>query len=518
MKTRMSPANRLNPAPKPLTVRSISRQEAINTVSNLLYSAGLDIDPKVIKKQTKGELVNVINTASLISRRDLASTLGKSFYGKRDLYDMVGWKKDLEFVDYQNMYARNGIAAAVVDIKADECWREFFVLHDGKTSKDWQDDTPFLKAWLELVEKHDLQARFHEVDTALGISRFAVMVIGVLGDTDYSKPLPMEGAKAISFLKVLDEGQVTLANQIKNPTDPRYGLPDLYNCKFEEDGMSVPVHWTRLIHYKQGRGKSSWEGIPGLQKSFNTLQDLDKVSGASSEIYLQNIGRIFLLKAREGFAIPQPGTPEYGLLQEKIDAIEYQLRRVVQLNNMDAESIGADPVDGKAQNELLVSKVAGENRIPQRILMGSEEGKLASTQDVLNMANATAARQKKTCTPWARDTIKHFYIYGFMPPPSSGKFQIEWNSLYQMTPAEKIDLGIKKAQFLNEVTGGNLERGMLVEDLVAETLDGYVLPEPDEPIEKENPETKPKEKPTPKETGPDAQSLSDQGDEKPIGV
>jgi hypothetical protein len=435
--------------------------------------------------------------------------LGQSFNGKRDLYEVVGWKKELFFDDYLMMYERNGIAAAVVDIKADESWREFFVLHDGKTADDWQDDTPFLKAWLDLTERLDLQSKFHELDTALGIGRFAIMVIGVQGDNDYSKELKQGGTKTISFIKVLDEGQITLSEPVSNVTDPRYGLPRLYRCTFEEGGASVPVHWTRVIHFKQGRGRSSVYGVPGLQKSFNSLMDLEKVSASSSEAFWQHIRRVLVLMAREGFATPAPGTPEYEKLQDKMDSLEHQMRQVVQLNNMDIEKLESTSIDGKAQHDLIIEDVAGTNRIPQRILTGSERGELASSQDILNMNNATAARQKKVCTPWARDAVKHFYVYGFIPAPSSGKFQIEWNSLYQMTPEEKIDLGIKKAQFLEAITGGNIEQAMRVEDLVADTLDGYVLPEAEEPIEKEGGEDVTDEEPTGE--GVEAQGLADEG-------
>ncbi len=512
MKTKIPAASRITPAPKPLTTRNITKQQAINTVSNLLYSAGLDVDSKVVKRQTKGELVNVLNMASIISRQSMQSMLGQSFNGKRDLYEVVGWKKELFFDDYLNMYERNGIAAAVVDIKADECWREFLVLHDGKTADDWQDDTPFLKAWLELVERLDLQSKFHELDVALGIGRFAIMVICVQGDDDYSKPLDLGGTKTASLIRVLDEGQVTLSDPVNKVTDPRYGLPNLYRCTFEDGGASIPVHWTRVIHFKQGRERSSVYGIPGLQKSYNSLMDLEKVSASSSEAFWQHIRRTLVLMAREGFNTPAPGTPEYEKLQDKMDALEHQMRQVIQLNNMDVQKLESSIVDGRAQHDLIIEDIAGQNRIPQRILTGSERGELASSQDILNMNNATAARQKKVCAPWVRDAVKHFYLYGIIPPPSSGKFQVEWNSLHQMTPLEKIELGTAKVEFLEKLTGGNIEQAVRIEDMVAETLDGYVMPEAEEPIEKEEGEDVIDEG----SEGELAQGLTDK-DEEPIG-
>lgn len=487
-RSKTTAAERLNPAPTPVKASRITKNQAINVASNILYAAGLDIDPKIVKRQTKGELVNFINMASLISRRDLAGSLGQSFGGKRDLYNVLGWKKEIQFSDYLNMYERNGIGARVIDIKADECWRKFAIIHDGESLEDYKDDTKFLKAWNELVERLSLPAIFSELDIALGISRFSIIVVGVKGDEDYSKPLDPNGKKQIEFLRVLDEGQITMSTSVSDPFSPRYGLPESYSCQFEDGGASFNVHWTRVVHFKQGRGRSNVYGIPGLQRSFNNLQDLEKVVGSSSEAFWQHIRRIFILAAREGFNLAQDGTPEYSKFVEQIEKLEHEMSPTVRVRNMDVNQLSHAVVDGRNTHDVLIEDIAATEGIPKRILMGSERGELASSQDESNWGKTVNARQTKTCEPWLRQFIKYLYTYNFIPAPSSGKFNVEWLPIYEMNQLEKVDLGIKKIEFLDKATDGNLEteKNALVE-IMRETLDGYKPPkETDEEVEPES--------------------------------
>ena len=136
--SRITPASRLNPDLEPIKSRNTTKQELSAMLRNMAYAAGLDVEEKNLKRQSKKDLLSVVNgMTSYISRSSLQSALGQSFHGKRDLYEVLGWKKELVFNDYLLMYKRNGIAARCVDLRANECWRKFPILHDGKTAADW---------------------------------------------------------------------------------------------------------------------------------------------------------------------------------------------------------------------------------------------------------------------------------------------------------------------------------------------------------------------------------------------
>ncbi|PRX18118.1 hypothetical protein BX659_14624 [Orenia metallireducens] len=62
---------------------------------------------------------------SIISdRAKLSKLLGKSFGGKRDYYDKLGYKKELNFDDYWTKYDRGDIAKVVIDRPVDKTWKD----------------------------------------------------------------------------------------------------------------------------------------------------------------------------------------------------------------------------------------------------------------------------------------------------------------------------------------------------------------------------------------------------------
>lgn len=479
MNKKISAASRIMPEPKQLKNHEVTKPELVRLVSNMAYGAGLEVNEKQLAKQKKNDLLTVVNgMASYISRASLTTALGKSFGGSRDFYTEFGWKKDLDFSDYLNVYERNGIGGRIVDLKADKSWMKFFVLHDGKSKEDYEDGTPFLKAWLDLIDSDtiNMPAAFNELDKALGISRFSIMVMGVKGSTDYAKPLE-KGANKLEFIRVLDEGQVTMfTSPVTDVFNPRFGLPEIYHCKFEETGTAVPVHWTRVIHFKAGRGRSNIYGIPGLQRSMNNLLDLEKVTGSSSEAFWQHIRRITVLEGRDGYELPAEGTPEYTKMQSDLEDFEHKMRLVLRIKNADAKQLGSEAVDGKNQHDLLISEIAGTEGIPQRVLIGSERGELASSQDILNLDTMIEGRQVTVCEPWVKQVVRYLYTWGFIPAPSTGKFSVEWNPLSQMTPTEKVELGQKKLDLLDKATEGNLQtQADAVNGILEESLDGYKM-------------------------------------------
>ena len=57
------------------------------------------------------------------SRVDLARYAGKSFHGKRDLYDALGYDRSLVVEKYRDRYERYGVAKRIVEAAPKATWR-----------------------------------------------------------------------------------------------------------------------------------------------------------------------------------------------------------------------------------------------------------------------------------------------------------------------------------------------------------------------------------------------------------
>lgn len=417
-------------------------------------------------RMTKKEIITLYkNVTGLVSRAALASTLGQTHGGARDHYDVFGWKKNLVYNDMFDMYDRNGLAGALVDSLADESWRNPPIMKDGGILGDDENSsqhTEFLSSWNRLADDLEIWPAMNEADIALGFSRYSVILLGVPGE--FSDPLidnkgNWANAGKIAYVQVFDEGQAPIATFDRNTNSPRYGMAETYTIKLEDGGQSINVHWSRVVHLKDGYGRSRIYGIPRLRRPYNLLSDLEKVVGSSSEAFWMLIRKGLILSAQEGTNFPVKGTPEYNDMVSEIDEWEHGLRRTMRVKGVTVDDLGGQVVDGRQQHDLLITDIAGTARMPQRVLVGSERGELASSSDDANWASVVEARQKKTCTRWVKDFAMRLVDLQIIPKPT-GKISLEWPELFQLTTIEKANLAETESKTILSITG-NVPEGYI---------------------------------------------------------
>jgi hypothetical protein len=398
--------------------------------------------------------------SALVSRAMMAGGLGMQFDGKRDLYKAFGYNRYPNVNDYWALYDRQGMAARVVDAFADETWRLAPVLVDGTSkSSDESGLTPFLEKWNALNDSLGVYRALHNLDTMCGIGRYAVLFIGAPGD--FSQPIQDGQAASIAYLSTFDEGSAKVTEFDRNKASSRYGLPITYsvNAGFETGDSVVEslgtVHYSRVIHAAEHKLRSRVYGRPRLQLAINRLFDLEKVIGGSAEAVWLMVYKGLVFAAREGAQLPDEGTPEYQKLEEAIEQYVHGLRRYLKIGDVDVKDMGSQVVDPQGVYGVLLSDLAGSLAIPQRILIGSERGQLASSQDDANWAGVIEARQQNFIEPEIlRPFIDWCVSHKVIPPPSAGKYKIQWRSLFQLNNLEKAELANKSAQAINTISGG----------------------------------------------------------------
>ena len=90
--------------------------------------------------------------------------------------------------------------------------------------------------------------------------------------------------------------------------------------------------------------------------------------------------------------------------------------------------------------------IAAATRIPKRILIGSERGELASSQDEKSWNDTIEARQKEHCeAAIIRPTVDRLISVGVMPEPKDG-YTVDWPDLSTPSDKEKAEVGEMIAQ------------------------------------------------------------------------
>jgi len=349
--------------------------------------------PELPPPRVMAEIFMALNRTMAGERRALASRAGKSFGGDRNLYHTLGYPEDLEYQDFLSMYTRGDLAQRIIEAPVDDTWRHAPELREGD-GNDVDSDTPFTNTFDAFAQDIGLWNQLEQLDAITGIGRYGVLLIGIRDGHKLDEPVEnIVGLNQVIYLQPYDEGQVTINSYVTNRGSPNYGLPEQYTIDPGE-GDSFPVHYSRIIHVVEKPRFSRIYGQPRLEAIYNRLMDLQKVIGSSAEAYWKLIYKGAIISTKDGYSLPSDAD-SVTELETKIDDYVNDFRRFLLLDGMEMKDLGSQNVDPSNLVDVIISVIAATMGIPKRILMGSELGELASSQDAGHWAGRIASRRTK---------------------------------------------------------------------------------------------------------------------------
>lgn len=397
-------------------------------------------------------------------RRTLGGASSVYFNGDRNIYDAVGYPVNITIQQYIDRYKRQDIAERLVNAKPDETWRKQPRILDGSTKDDAKDDTEFVKAWERLSDFASLERDllsdsrsfwhyFREADRMAQLAGWSVLVLGI-GDGNLEAPLPKGTSKPLAYLSVYcgdDKAKIEDAYIVKDHHNKRFGLPEYYSIDFSDGFGTRKVHYSRVIHVSE---TDDLFGTPELQSVYNRLIDIEKVLAASGESGWRMANRKIIISTRDGYSLGETTVPE-----THVKELMHDLRDVVGLDGMDVQVIDGQIVDPTSLININLDIIAGSKAIPKRILLGSERGELASSQDETNWYNRIDERRQNLAEPVILRPFIYRLIYtGILPMPSSGSIYIDWPSLYEMDDREQAEVTKLYSETFGNLSKPGLDR------------------------------------------------------------
>ena len=419
-------------------LKNISENGLINrNPSDILRDCGIKPTKENVKDIVMGQYsVNALTTSMERSTEQLMSTI---YGGKVDIYAQFGYKEKLELKDYDAKYKRNAYAQPVVEFYAKMCWRTHPFILDGENI----DVTKFQQDIKDLNSKVGLWDAFRDADILSGVGRYGVLVIGyndVKNINDWKKPVTQNASLKISWFQSHEESRARITKYESDFSSPRYGMPAEYSVQLHSAGgdQVVSIHYSRCVHVcTEGIGNKLY-GDPRMESVFNNLDNTERIHGASGEGYRR--------AAHPGIA---------GDVSDKIDTKGFDTNEVKkQMNNYVNKYSRFLLVDGVSFKTLApnvrqpvdflkaeYTAISVAKRIPQRALLGTEEGRLAGDQDGSMVTDVATERRHNTLTPIVRDFIQNLIEYKLISKPASGDFQVDWEALFQKGAKEAAEVG-----------------------------------------------------------------------------
>ena len=374
--------------------------------------------------------------SDLLSRQIIGERLGKSYNGDRDIYDTLGYKKSLDYKDFTSRYSRQDIAKAIIRRPTNACWRGFFEVNESQDK-----ETAFEKTWKDLAKKHRLSDRFSRVDRLASLGRYAVLVLGFSDTIDLTQPVTR--AERLLYVHAYSEDAAKIMTEETDPTNERFGLPKTYQIKAgRKQTDTIIVHHTRVIHVAHDCLENDVEGTPVLEAVWNRLQDVELLAGGSAEMFWRGALPGYAFKLDDGADFPLEGSEAEVKLETEITDYMHRLKRYLRLKNISVENLATQVADPKGHFDVQVDLIAAGTGIPKRILMGSELGDLASTQDASNWAKVIDERREQFCEPIiVRPVIDQLISVGVLPAPTE-EYSVKWADLLTPSAKEKADVGL----------------------------------------------------------------------------
>jgi hypothetical protein len=366
--------------------------------------------------------------------------MGQQYGGDRDLWQALGYKEELTYEDYAAKYERNEMAKAVINRPVEATWRGEFGVQES--SED--NETALEKDWDALTDQIKIKQAFVRLDKLASLGNYGVLLLGlddVKKKEDSNKPVD-KGARKLLYVKPFSEGSADILSYETNPSNPRYGLPLTYQLTLSEPGgnttTTMIVHYTRIIHVTGELLESEYEGTPELEVIFNRLDDLEKLVGGSAEMFWRG--------ARPGYQ--GKVDPEYQMtataeqdLKDQIDEYEHNLRRILVNTGISLDELAAQVSDPANHVDVQIQMISAVTGIPKRILVGSERGELASSQDVDAWLSLIKSRREEYAEiqivrPFVDKCIEYKIL-----SPAKEKYVVVWEDLFAQSEKDKAEIG-----------------------------------------------------------------------------
>ena len=397
------------------------------------------------KPMTANEAKQALTALSAISvRASIAARLGKSFGGDRDIYTALGYTKEPTYNDYVAKYKRQDVARAAIDKPVQASWGR-----QPRITESVEEETAFEKEWASLVKKRRIFHFLSRVDRLASIGSYAVLLMGF--DDGGAFETEVTSAKGLLYLTPYAQDNAKISIYEDDPKNERFGLPKEYTINMKSIGgteVSMPskrVHWSRIIHVAEDLLEDNIEGMPRLQSVFNRLQDLDLIAGGSAEMFWRGAFPGLGFKAEEGRSLQGQDLTD---LQNEIEEYMHGLKRYLRLRGVDIKELKPQVADPSNHIAVQIDLIGCALNIPKRILLGSERGELASSQDEKAWLKTIDERRINYCEPVIlRPLIDRLTNKGVLPEPKDG-YVVVWADLLVASDKDVAAIGEARSKTL----------------------------------------------------------------------
>lgn len=367
-----------------------------------------------------------------------------------------GYPVTVGFAETFEAYNRNPLARAGVDKTIQKTWEENPLLQefqrDGAT-KGKQDETA---TEAEIRQRFaDLRVWQHmaEADRRGMVGAYSGLILRLADNKRFNEPVDRVGGGLEGLVEVIPawEGQLTVSQWDTDERSDTYGQPLMFQFAESAVGQqkqprNFSIHPDRVIVWSRD---GTLNGRSALEPGYNALLDMEKIRGGGGEGFYKN--------AKSGLALeiaPEAKMEDMARVMgvevpDLVDKINDQVEdfnagfdKSLMLQGITAKPIQVTLPSPEHFFAIAAQSFAASLSIPMKVLLGSQTGERASTEDSEEWDKVNMGRRANEVVPAILSFVNRLERFGILPAKD---WFIAWTDLTESSMSEKIDRATKMA-------------------------------------------------------------------------
>lgn len=408
-----------------------------------------------------------INMLVNLVQRTLSSAFPGYFPGaKHDHYKDFGFPDQIDFALVYDMYLRNSLAKAAVDKTTRKTWQDPpWLLEKPRDGSEGavKKETRLEKAIRQHFSKMRFWTKVMEADRRSLVGKFGAVILRVADGKPTSEPLEKVrgGLEALVDIIPVWEGQLRVTQWDTNQMSLTYGDPLMFEYNEGRIGNNtsttpamqgrarlLTVHPSRLIIWSMD---GTMDGESSLMAGFNDLVTLEKITGAGGEGFWKNAKQAPILEMdkeadiqKMARAMGVPVDQITDVMNEQAANWQRGFDELLMLQGMTAKLPKIVLPDPEHYFMNSLQSFAASFDIPLKVLVGTQTGERASSEDASQWNQTCNFRRKNTVIPNILQIVARLESCGILK--ENPEWFVDWTDLTESTMLEKIDRAGKMAK------------------------------------------------------------------------
>lgn len=398
----------------------------------------------------------IVMLAHAAQRRLDAMFPGYFTTAKHNHYADFGYPVTLDFPTLYGMYTRNGLATAGVNKTVQKTWETAPFLLEKERDGSQQGTAKETKLERDIRKRFDdlrLWSRLADADKRSMVGKFAAVILRFADGKSFSEPVDRVAGGLDGLVELIPawEGQIEISAWETDEKSEDYGRPKMF--QFNEAAVGnqkqprqLLIHPDRVIVWS---ADGTVNGSSALEPGFNDLLTLEKISGAGGEGFWKNAKSAPVLEVDKEAKIAEMAKAMGVQPSEVADKMDEQVAdwqkgfdQLLMLQGMTAKTLSITLPSPEHFFAIALQSFAASLSIPLKILVGSQTGERASTEDADEWSKTNMSRRSSQTIPNIMALINRLERVGILPERD---WHLDWADLTEASMPEKIDRAFKMA-------------------------------------------------------------------------